>query len=71
MIQPRNDGMAVANVTQLASDLGRALDGQGFGPVSADAIDDRGPKPVTVRTALTVLHDRIEAYLKQRPEGTS
>jgi hypothetical protein len=48
---------------QLVSDLSRALDGYGHGPVTPYAIDERGPKPVTIREALTALQDRIDRFL--------
>lgn len=43
MMLPPNQSLAVANVTQLAGDLIRALDGYPFGAVTPVAIDDRGP----------------------------
>lgn len=63
MMLPPNQPFAIANLTQLAADLSRALDGHPHGAVSPDAIDDRGPKPVRVREVLTGLRERIDRFL--------
>lgn len=62
MIQPPNQGMSVVNVVQACTDLSRALDGS-HGAVTPDGVDDRGPKPVTVREALTQLSRKISLFL--------
>ena len=62
MIRKLNDGWAVTNVVQLSTDLIRALNGS-HGPVTPDGIDDRGPKPVTVRDAVTALRERIDRFM--------
>lgn len=63
MMLPLDQPLAVANVTQLASDLGRALGGYGYGPVTPDAVDDRFEKKTSVREALIALRSRIDAFL--------
>ncbi len=63
MVQPPDQPFAVARVTQMASDLSRALDGFEGGPVTPDAVDDRFPQAVTVRECLMALRAKIEAFL--------
>lgn len=63
-MQPPNHPTAIANVTQLALDLIRALDGYAGGTVSPDAVDDRGATPVTVRQALVAVRERIDGFLE-------
>ena len=58
---PPNHGSSAVRVSQLCTDLIRALDGSN-GPVTPDGVDDRFGRQVTLREALSELSKRISVF---------